>query len=65
MVHTAVSATLASSVTLKIWRNEAKVKNCNFATFTRIFDKKNLYYPNRARYIKLWLENDSRPIKNI
>ena len=40
MGHTAVSTTKASSVTLKIWQNGAKVKYSNFATFNRIVDTK-------------------------
>ena len=40
MGHTAVSATQASSVTLKTWQQGAKKNNCNFAAFNRVVDKK-------------------------
>ena len=39
MGHTAVSATEASSVTLKIWQRD-KEKYCNFASFNRVVDTK-------------------------
>ena len=38
--HTAVSATQASSVTLKIWQHEAKENNCKFASFKRVGNTK-------------------------
>ena len=34
--HTAVSATLASSVTLQILQHDAKENYCNFATVNRV-----------------------------
>ena len=41
MGHTAVSATQAFSVTLRIWQNGAKENYCNFASFKRVVDKKS------------------------
>ena len=40
MGPTAVSATEASSVTLKIWHHGAKENYCNFETFNRVVDTK-------------------------
>ena len=68
MDHTAVFGYLSSlSDTLsRIWQNGPKKKYCNFATFNRIVDTKtSKYYPNRAKYIKCWLENESQLIMNF
>ena len=42
MGHTAVSATIASSVTLQIWQDGAKDNYCNFPTFNGIVDAKTI-----------------------
>ena len=42
MGHTAVLATLASSVTLLIWQHGAKKNYCNIAIFNRIDDRKTI-----------------------
>ena len=66
MGHTAVSATQASSVTLYIWQHGAKKNYSKIETSNNYGDQyKDLNYPNRAKYIKCWLENKSKPIINF
>ena len=60
MGHTAVSATQASSVTLYIWQHGAKENYSTFETFNMVVDTKT-----GAKYIKCWLENESKPIINF
>ena len=43
MGHTAVLAIQASSVTLKNWQHGAKENGCNFATFNRVFNNRNVF----------------------
>ena len=49
MGHTAVSATYASSVTLKIWQHGAKENDSNFATFNKVVNTKT--NRNGVKYI--------------
>ena len=58
MAHTAVLATQASSVTLYIWQHEAKE---NYSKFETQYGSqyKDMNYPNWAKYIRCWLENES------
>ena len=60
MGHTAVSATQPSSVTLYIWQHGAKENYRKFGS-----QYKDLNYPNGAKFIKCWLENESKPIINF
>ena len=39
-----------------------KENYCIFTTFNRVVDKKDSYNQNGAKYIKRWLENESKPI---
>ena len=60
MGHIAVSATWAFSGTLQIWQHGAIENYCDFVSFNRVVDTKT--NPNGAKYIKRWLENESKPI---
>ena len=53
MGHTAVSATLASLVTLQIWQHGAKENYCNFANFNRIFDTKTIVIKKGTNILKV------------
>ena len=59
MGRTSVSAIQASSVTLSNWQHGVKGNCCNFATFNRVFNNKDLFNPNGTKYSKRWLENES------
>ena len=62
MGHTAVPATLASSVTLQIWQHGAKENYCKFASFNSVVDRKTSKIQMRPNILKRWLENESKPI---
>ena len=60
MGHTAVSATQAFSVTLLDLATWSQKENyCNFASFNILVNAKTSMSPNRTKYIKCWLENES------
>ena len=70
MGNTAVSAVItfislfSDPLNLAKW-NQAKKKNCNFATSNRIVDKRTSIIQTEPNYIKRLLENESKPTMNF